>query len=180
MPADPPSIFDRNSASGVIGKLYEAVGALATGPGRVQERLGEAASHLALIGRNELPSYDLRPMLMEIIDALASAQLLDRLETLDDEDAVELARRILGLHQQLEKAARAHSATATRMVRVMIRCPATRCAIATGLTVDPRMWHAVGLNKVFCPECKKIHWWRRSEGYLEGGIGLLPATTRGE
>jgi hypothetical protein len=169
---------------GVVEKLCEAVGALATGRGRVQERLSEAAAHLALIGRDELPSDELRPMLVAIMDALASAQLLDPLENLDDEEAVELARRILALHQDLERALRTHramdgsaagrvsGAMATHAVRVMIRCPATGRAIATGLTADPRTWNAVGLNKVSCPECKSVHLWRRSEGYLEGGIGL--------
>ena len=104
MPAESSSLLRPDQGLGVLEKLAEAVRALATGPGRVQERLGEAVTHLALITRSELPSDELRPILVEIVDALASAQLLDPLEDLGDEEAVYLARRILELHRRLERA----------------------------------------------------------------------------
>ena len=103
MPAETSSMLGPDRGLGVLAKLSEAVSALATGPGRVQERLREAVTHLALITRSELPSDELRPILVEIVDALAAAQLLDPLGNLGDEEAVYFARRILELHRLLER-----------------------------------------------------------------------------
>src|SRR5208282_4949037 len=75
-----------------LQKMCEAVDVLATGRGRVQERLSEAATCLTAISRDELPGDELRPMLVEIVDTLASMQLQAPLETLDDDDGVALAR----------------------------------------------------------------------------------------
>ena len=56
---------------------------------------------------------------------------------------------------------------------VMIRCPVTGRAIATGLTADPKSWkdRPIGLNRVSCPDCKQIHAWSKSDAYLEGAGG---------
>jgi hypothetical protein len=60
------------------------------------------------------------------------------------------------------------------MLPVMIRCPVTGGSISTGLTADARTWNdrPIGLNRVFCPDCKQIHAWSKRDTYLEG-----PATS---
>jgi len=67
---------------------------------------------------------------------------------------------------------RAHSRDGETLP-VMIRCPVTGRAIATGLTADPRTWNdrPIGLNRVSCPECKQIHAWNKSDTYLEDSSG---------
>jgi len=54
-------------------------------------------------------------------------------------------------------------------LQVMIRCPLTGRAIATGLRADPRTWNdrAIGLNRAPCPECKVVHAWSKSDAFLE-------------
>ncbi len=58
-------------------------------------------------------------------------------------------------------------------LQVMIRCPLTGRAIATGLTADPRTWKncPIGMNRVSCPECKQIHAWSKNDAYLDGPGG---------
>lgn len=102
--------FPRERGLQALEKLCEAVKVLATGPGRVQERLSEAATWLTAISRNELPGDELRPMLVAIVDTLASSNLLAPLENLDDEDAVDLVERILELQQRLDTSLRADEA----------------------------------------------------------------------
>jgi hypothetical protein len=62
----------------------------------------------------------------------------------------------------------------TQLVRVMIRCQSTNRAIATGLETLPSTWQErpIGTNKVTCPECRRVHVWRKSDAYLEHGVIL--------
>jgi len=62
----------------------------------------------------------------------------------------------------------------TEPVRVMIRCQATNRAIATGLETIASVWkdRPIGINKVFCPECRGVHAWKKSDAYLETRIAL--------
>ena len=55
-------------------------------------------------------------------------------------------------------------------VRVMIRCPVTGNAVATGLMAHPKTWDArpIGLNKALCPACKQSHAWSKKDAFLEG------------
>jgi hypothetical protein len=59
------------------------------------------------------------------------------------------------------------------LVRVMIRCSVVGRAIPTGLAADPVTWFArpIGLNRMFCPECKQIHAWSKSDAFLESPGG---------
>ena len=93
-----------------LEKLGDAVHALATGAGRVQERLGEAATRLDPISRDELPDDEMmrRMLLVGITDDLKFEQgkdgrLLATLRNLNDEDASALAGRILELYQRLDQ-----------------------------------------------------------------------------
>jgi hypothetical protein len=62
----------------------------------------------------------------------------------------------------------------TELVRVMIRCHATKRAVATGLETTASAWkdRPVGINKVSCPECRRVHAWTKSDAYLEQRIRL--------
>ena len=62
----------------------------------------------------------------------------------------------------------------SELVRVMIRCEATDRAVATGLETVPSAWtdRPVGINKLTCPECRRVHAWTKRDAYLEHGIRL--------
>jgi hypothetical protein len=62
----------------------------------------------------------------------------------------------------------------TELVRVMIRCQATNRAVATGLETIPETWNErpIGMNKLTCPECRRVHVWKKNDAYLERGITL--------
>jgi hypothetical protein len=87
-----------------LEKLSEAVHVLATGEGRVQERLNEAATYLIRIRPEDLPDEELRPVLVRIKDDLTKHKedtLVDALQTESDEDASAIAGRILDLYLRM-------------------------------------------------------------------------------
>ena len=57
---------------------------------------------------------------------------------------------------------------------MMIGCPVTGRAIPNGLAVDPTSWETcpIGLNRVSCPECKRVHAWSKGDAHLEGSGGI--------
>ena len=91
-----------------LEKLTDAVYALAMGPGRVQERLADAAISLIRIKPVDIPDEDLRRMLAAIKDDLSfdepkgkEGRIAATLQKTDDADASEIARRIFELYDQL-------------------------------------------------------------------------------
>jgi hypothetical protein len=91
-----------------LEKLSEAVYELATGAGRVQERLVEAAIYLIRIRPGDIADEDLRRLLVAIKDDLSfdepkgkEGRIAATLQKTDDADASEIARRILELHDRL-------------------------------------------------------------------------------
>ena len=56
------------------------------------------------------------------------------------------------------------------MAAVLIRCPDTGRAIATGIETDRFSFETLPdiESKLRCPACGKIHVWRRSDAWLEG------------
>jgi hypothetical protein len=84
-----------------LEKLAEAVDALATGAGRVQERLSQAAICLLSVRPDEIPE-GLRRVLMGVKDDLVfeparggEGRIAATMRVTGDEDAREIARRIL-------------------------------------------------------------------------------------
>ena len=57
-----------------LEKLTDAVDALATGAGRVQERLGHAAIHLVRVRPEDIPDENLRRVFAGVMDDLSYAQ----------------------------------------------------------------------------------------------------------
>jgi hypothetical protein len=91
-----------------LEKLSEAVYELATGAGRVQERLVEAAIYLIRIRPGDIADEDLRRLLVAIKDDLSfdepkgkEGRIAATLQKTDDADASEIARRILELYDRL-------------------------------------------------------------------------------
>jgi len=89
-------------------KLSEAAHALATHPGRVQERLAEAAIYLIRIRPADIQDEELRRMFVGIRDDLSfdepegkEGRIAATLQKTSDADASEIARRILELHDRL-------------------------------------------------------------------------------
>ena len=89
-------------------KLSEAVYELATGAGRVQERLVEAAIYIIRIRPVDIPDEDLRRMFVANKDDLSfdepkgkEGRIAATLQETADADASEIARRILELHDRL-------------------------------------------------------------------------------
>jgi hypothetical protein len=100
---DPPGFY-------ALEKLSQAVQALATGAGRVQERLGEAAMYLIRIRPDEIPIEELRRILVGIKGDLTfdepvgnEGRLVATLRGLDDADASAIETRIVHLHDRLSK-----------------------------------------------------------------------------
>jgi hypothetical protein len=58
----------------VLEKLIQAVDALATGAGRVQERLGHAAIHLFRVYPEDISDENLRRTFIGVMDDLSYAQ----------------------------------------------------------------------------------------------------------
>jgi hypothetical protein len=87
-----------------LEKLTDAVDALATGAGRVQERLGHAAIHLVRVRPEDIPDENLRRVFAGVMDDLSYAQaqgddegnIRATMRLTDDEDARAIARRIVG------------------------------------------------------------------------------------
>ncbi|MGA2256751.1 MAG: hypothetical protein ABSG53_19045 [Thermoguttaceae bacterium] len=92
----------------VFEKIYQALECLATGVGRIQERLEEAFRYLVAAQPAELSDVELRHMLAGIKDDLtfdeptgAEGRLKATLRHLSDEDASKIASHILELHNRL-------------------------------------------------------------------------------
>jgi hypothetical protein len=92
----------------VLEKLDQAVHALATGAGRVQERLEEAYRFLIAAQPNEVAEDELRRMLVRIKDDLtfdepagSEGRLKATLQSLSDEDASAIAARVSTLDRRL-------------------------------------------------------------------------------
>jgi hypothetical protein len=93
-----------------LEKLMQAVDALATGSGRVQERLANAAIHLVPVRPEDISDEDLRRAFIGVMDDLSYAQaqgdegrILARLRITNDEDARVIARRIVDLYHALDR-----------------------------------------------------------------------------
>jgi hypothetical protein len=83
---------------------------LATLPGTVQERLNAAWLHLILAQPKDMPNDALRRVLIGIRDDLSFQSptvevggVAETLKIMSDEDARNIARRILDLHRDLEE-----------------------------------------------------------------------------
>ena len=93
----------------VLEKLIQVVDALATGAGRVQERLGHAAIHLFRGYPEDISDQQLLRTFIGVILDLSYAQahggrrILATLKTMGDEDAMTIARRILELFHELDR-----------------------------------------------------------------------------
>jgi hypothetical protein len=91
-------------------KLMVAVGVLATGTGRLQERLADAAlSALIRLKPDDFPEGDLRRKFSGIIDDLTYApaqgeegRIAATLKLTNDDDAREIAKRIVSLYHAIE------------------------------------------------------------------------------
>jgi hypothetical protein len=92
-----------------LEKLADAVAALATGSGRVRDRLFEASTYL--IRPEDIPDEDLRRTFIGVMDDdLSYAQpqgdegrILATLRLTNDDDARAIARRILDMHRELDR-----------------------------------------------------------------------------
>jgi len=94
----------------VLEKLDQAVHALATGAGCVQERLEEAYRFLVAARPEEVSDRELRRVLVGIKDDLTfeepvyrEGRLKATVQGLDDEDASAIAARILTLRDRLRE-----------------------------------------------------------------------------
>jgi CRISPR/Cas system CSM-associated protein Csm2 small subunit len=92
-----------------LEKLSEAVYVLATGAGRIQDRLYESAPFLVRAAPENIPDEKLRRMLTEILDDLTKKQPKHRegrvgatLRRMKIEKATAIARRIVELHSRLK------------------------------------------------------------------------------
>jgi hypothetical protein len=92
----------------VLEKLIQAVDTLATGAGRVQERLAEAFMHFHPARPEDIPYEDLRRIFAGIKDDLTfeatqsgTGSLHATMKITSDEDARIIARRILDLYLEL-------------------------------------------------------------------------------
>jgi hypothetical protein len=93
-----------------LEKLMQAVGALATGSGRVQERLADAAIFLIRVRPEDISDEGLRRTFNGVMDDLSYAQartnegrILATLKITNDEDANAIARRIVHLYHALDR-----------------------------------------------------------------------------
>jgi hypothetical protein len=100
-----------NSAFYVLEKLIQAVDTLATGSGRVQERIASAALHFLPARPEDLPYEDLRRTFIGIRDDIAfepakgnEGRIAATMKITSDEDARAIARRILDLYLELTSA----------------------------------------------------------------------------
>jgi hypothetical protein len=93
-------------------KLMQAVDALATGAGRVQERLHNAAIVLVRLQPNDFPEGELRRTFIGVLDDLTFEQatgdeghIAATLRLTNDEDARAIAGRILHLYFETSRLA---------------------------------------------------------------------------
>jgi hypothetical protein len=93
-----------------LEKLAEAVHELATNPGRVQERLAAGWIRLHTVRPDDVPEGELRTVFLAIKDDLTFEQptgdegrLTATLRGTNDEDASEMAARILRLYYDLRE-----------------------------------------------------------------------------
>jgi hypothetical protein len=94
-----------------LEKLADAVAALATGSGRVRDRLFEASTYLIRVRPEDIPDEDLRRTFIGVMDDdLSYAQpqgdegrILATLRLTNDDDARAIARRILDLHREFDR-----------------------------------------------------------------------------
>jgi hypothetical protein len=93
-----------------LEKLMQAVDALATGSGRVQERLANAAIHLVPVRPEDISDEDLRRAFIGVMDDLSYAQvegdegrILATMKITSDEDARAIACRIVDLYHALDR-----------------------------------------------------------------------------
>jgi hypothetical protein len=94
-----------------LEKLADAVAALATGSGRVRDRLFEASTYLIRVRPEDIPDEDLRRTFIGVMDDdLSYAQpqgdegrILATLRLANDDDARAIARRILDLHREFDR-----------------------------------------------------------------------------
>ena len=91
-------------------KLMEAVRILATGSGRIQERLLDAAHVLILLRADDFPEGDLRRKFNGVMDDLTFEQpegeegrISATLSAIDDEDARAIAKRIVSLYHAVNR-----------------------------------------------------------------------------
>ena len=91
-------------------KLHDALYSLATGAGRVQERLGDAAYSLIRLKPDDFPDEGLRRSFNGIVDDLTFEQpreneggIVASLRVTDDEDARAIARRIVALYHAVNR-----------------------------------------------------------------------------
>ena len=91
-------------------KLTKAVEVLATGSGRVKERLRNAAASLVCLRPDGFPDGDLRRTFVGVIDDLTYQQggenegsISATLKITDDKDARAIARRIIDLHHAVRR-----------------------------------------------------------------------------
>jgi hypothetical protein len=89
-------------------KLFQAVHALGTLPGTVQERLADAARHLILVQPDDIPDEALRRTFIGIHDDLSfqtatgsEGRINATMRITDDQDAEKIAHRILDLDRDL-------------------------------------------------------------------------------
>jgi hypothetical protein len=93
-------------------KLRDAVDSLATGAGRVQERLSYAAMVLIRLRPDDFPEGELRRTFIGVLDDLTFDQAIGEegsiaatLNRTSDDDARAIARRILNLYFALSRLA---------------------------------------------------------------------------
>ena len=91
-------------------KLLDAIYSLATGAGRIQERLGHAAQSLIRLKPDDFPDKDLQWRFKGIVDDLTFEQpreneggIVASLRATDDEDASAIARRIVALYHAVNR-----------------------------------------------------------------------------
>jgi hypothetical protein len=100
----------KNDPFHALGRLNEAVHALATYPGSIRARLFEAMKSLTPISPKEIPDGDLRRVFIGVSDDLRHVEaqgnegrLVATLRHTEDEDLSKIAGRILDLYQWLDE-----------------------------------------------------------------------------
>jgi hypothetical protein len=91
-------------------KLMQAVDSLATGTGRLQERLADAALFLIRLKPDDIPEGDLRRTFLGVMDDLTytppqgeEGSIAASLKITNDEDARAIAKRIVALFHGIER-----------------------------------------------------------------------------
>jgi hypothetical protein len=86
-------------------KLMQAVHALATGTGRIQERLADAAAHLTYVMVSHISDDKLRRSFIGVVDDLTylGRNIPATMKATNDEDARALAKRIVTLYHAFNR-----------------------------------------------------------------------------